>query len=80
MESWIMIDPPLDHWIWLIPAVLIGACIGSFLNVVIYRVPLGMSVNKPSRSFCPICKTQLTHFPNFPVGRWVFLRGKCAHC
>jgi len=75
-----MIDPPLDHWIWLIPAVLIGACIGSFLNVVIYRVPLGMSVNKPSRSFCPICKTQLTLFQNLPVVSWLFLRGKCAHC
>jgi leader peptidase (prepilin peptidase)/N-methyltransferase len=80
MESWIMIDPPLEHWIWLIPAVLIGACIGSFLNVVIYRVPLGMSVNKPSRSFCPICKSQLTLFQNFPVVSWLFLRGKCAHC
>ncbi len=73
-------EPPLDHWIWLIPAVLIGACIGSFLNVVIYRVPLGMSVNHPKRSFCPICKNQLSAWQNFPVASWLFLRGKCAHC
>jgi leader peptidase (prepilin peptidase) / N-methyltransferase len=73
-------EPSLDHWIWLIPAVLIGACIGSFLNVVIYRVPLGMSVNHPKRSFCPICKSQLTLLQNFPVVSWLFLRGKCAHC
>ena len=75
-----MIYPPLDHWLWLIPAVLIGACIGSFLNVVIYRVPLGLSVNHPKRSFCPICKNQLTLWQNLPVVSWLFLRGKCAHC
>ena len=72
--------PPLDHWVWLIPAVMIGACIGSFLNVVIYRLPLGMSVNEPNRSFCPICKSKLTMLQNMPVVSWVFLRGKCGHC
>lgn len=72
--------PPLDHWLWLIPVVMIGACIGSFLNVVIYRVPLGMSVNKPKRSFCPVCKNQLTLLQNLPVVSWLWLRGKCAHC
>lgn len=72
--------PPFEHWIWLIPAVMVGACIGSFLNVVIYRVPLGMSVNKPKRSFCPVCKNQLTIWQNLPVVSWLFLRGKCAHC
>lgn len=75
-----MIQPPLDHWLWLISAVLIGTCIGSFLNVVIYRVPLGMSVNHPKRSFCPICKNQLTLWQNLPVVSWLCLRGKCAHC
>lgn len=72
--------PPFEHWIWLIPAVMIGACIGSFLNVVIYRLPIGLSVNKPKRSFCPLCKNQLTIWQNLPVVSWIFLRGKCAHC
>ena len=75
-----VIYPPFDHWIWLIPAVMIGACIGSFLNVVIYRLPLGMSVNKPKRSFCPLCKNQLTMLQNLPILSWVLLRGKCGHC
>lgn len=75
-----LIYPPLDHWVWIIPAVMIGGCIGSFLNVVIYRVPLGMSVNNPNRSFCPICKNQLTLLQNLPLVSWLCLRGKCAHC
>lgn len=75
-----VIYPPSDHWIWLIPAFMIGACIGSFLNVVIYRLPLGMSVNKPRRSFCPLCKNQLSLWQNLPIVSWLFLRGKCGHC
>ena len=72
--------PPFDHWIWLIPAFLIGACIGSFLNVVIYRVPLGMSVNEPKRSFCPRCKKPIPMWLNFPMVSWLWLRGKCREC
>ena len=75
-----MFYPPLDHWIWLIPAFLIGACIGSFLNVVIYRVPLGMSVNEPKRSFCPKCKKPIPMWLNTPLISWLWLRGKCAEC
>ena len=72
--------PPLDHWIWQIPAFLIGACIGSFLNVVIYRVPLGLSVNEPKRSFCPHCKKPIPMRLNFPLVSWLWLRGKCREC
>jgi leader peptidase (prepilin peptidase)/N-methyltransferase len=72
--------PPLDHWIWLIPAFLLGACIGSFLNVVIYRVPRGMSVNEPKRSFCPHCKKPIPMVLNFPLVSWLWLRGKCREC
>ena len=72
--------PPLDHWFWLIPAFLIGACIGSFLNVVIYRVPLGMSVNEPRRSFCPACKKPIPMWLNIPLVSWWWLRRKCAEC
>lgn len=59
---------------------LMGAGIGSFLNVVIYRLPLGISVNNPKRSFCPSCKTQIPWYHNLPVLTWLLLRGKCASC
>ena len=59
---------------------LLGACIGSFLNVVIYRVPLGLSVNKPARSFCPQCKQPIPMWLNLPLVSWLWLRGKCAEC
>ena len=72
--------PPFDHWLWFIPAFFIGACIGSFLNVVIYRVPLGMSVNEPKRSFCPLCKNPIPMWLNFPMISWLWLRGKCREC
>lgn len=74
------IQPPPDHALWWIPAFLIGACIGSFLNVVIYRVPLGMSVNQPRRSFCPHCKYAIPVRRNLPLLSWLLLRGKCANC
>jgi len=72
--------PTFDLWIWLIPAFLIGACIGSFLNVVIYRLPLGLSVNKPKRSFCPVCKKDIPIWLNLPLISWLWLRGKCREC
>jgi prepilin signal peptidase PulO-like enzyme (type II secretory pathway) len=58
----------------------IGAGIGSFLNVVIYRLPLGISVDKPRRSFCPSCKYQIPMWQNIPLLSWLLLRGKCANC
>lgn len=57
-----------------------GAGIGSFLNVVIYRLPRGMSVNEPRRSFCPTCKNQIPMWQNIPIVSWIMLRGKCAKC
>lgn len=57
-----------------------GAGIGSFLNVVIYRLPRGMSVNEPRRSFCPSCKNQIPMWLNIPIVSWIMLRGKCAKC
>ena len=59
---------------------LLGATVGSFLNVVIYRVPLGLSVNDPKRSFCPICKKPIPYWRNIPVITWIMQRGKCAEC
>jgi leader peptidase (prepilin peptidase)/N-methyltransferase len=75
-----LIYPSLAHPLWYVPAFLIGACIGSFLNVVIYRVPLGLSVNEPKRSFCPKCKAAIPMSLNIPLVSWLWLRGKCANC
>ncbi|HRH99187.1 MAG TPA: prepilin peptidase, partial [Prosthecobacter sp.] len=61
-------------------AFYMGAGIGSFLNVVIYRLPLGISVNNPKRSFCPSCKYQIPMWQNIPLLSWLLLRGKCANC
>ncbi len=76
----IQIFPSLAHPVWFVPAFLIGACIGSFLNVVIYRVPLGLSVNEPKRSFCPKCKGDIPMRLNIPLVSWLWLRGKCKNC
>jgi len=58
---------------------VVGLFVGSFLNVVIYRAPLGLSVSTP-RSFCPTCDRQLSWFENVPVASWVVLRGRCRTC
>lgn len=58
---------------------LFGLVFGSFLNVVIYRVPRGQSVVKP-RSACPNCGTQIRSSDNIPVLSWVLLRGRCRDC
>ena len=63
----------------LLMAGLVGLCIGSFLNVVIYRLPLGQSiVSPPSR--CRNCDYLLRWFDNVPVLSWVFLRARCRKC
>ena len=56
-----------------------GAIVGSFLNVVIYRVPAGLSVITPP-SRCPGCEKKLAFYDNVPVLGWLWLRGKCRTC
>lgn len=68
-------------WVWLIFITILGANVGSFLNVVVYRLPAGISlVHPPSR--CPHCGHQLSMWKmeNVPVLGWLWLRGKCRKC
>lgn len=62
---------------WL--AALLGACVGSFLNVVAWRLPRQESLLRPG-SHCPRCGTPLAWFENVPVLGWMWLRGRCRHC
>ncbi len=75
-----MSSDPLPLLALAIPlAGVIGLFVGSFLNVVIYRTPLGLSVAAP-RSFCPTCDRQLLWWENVPVVSWIALRGRCRTC
>jgi leader peptidase (prepilin peptidase) / N-methyltransferase len=58
---------------------VVGLLIGSFLNVVIYRVPRGLSVVEP-RSFCPHCDSPLLAVDNVPLVSWAVLGGRCRRC
>ena len=68
-------NEPLD----LAAAGFFGLCIGSFLNVVIYRLPLGQSLATPP-SRCRNCGYSLRWFDNIPVLSWALLRGRCRRC
>ncbi|MEZ0344217.1 MAG: prepilin peptidase [Caldimicrobium sp.] len=58
---------------------ILGLVFGSFLNVLIYRLPEGKSLLKPS-SHCPKCETPLKWYHNIPLISFIFLRGRCAYC
>jgi len=64
---------------YLAMAFLLGACIGSFLNVCVARWPHELSVVRP-RSRCPTCGHQLRWFENIPLASWLALRGRCRCC
>ncbi|MGQ9895998.1 MAG: prepilin peptidase [Acidobacteriota bacterium] len=70
----------LPLWFWAIWAFILGSCIGSFLNVVIYRLPRGGSVSSPSRSYCPSCNTTIAWYDNLPIISFLWLRGRCRAC
>ena len=58
---------------------IFGLLFGSFLNVVIYRIPIGKSIVSPPSS-CPVCKNQIKWYDNIPVLSWIILGGKCRVC
>ena len=65
----------VELFIWAL-----GLCIGSFLNVVVYRLAVGLSITNPVRSFCPRCRADIAWYDNIPVLSWVILGGRCRHC
>lgn len=71
--------PPLPEWFWYPITFVYGAIVGSFLNVVIYRMPLGKSLNNPP-SGCPNCNYRLTFWDNIPLLSFLFLRARCRDC
>ena len=68
----------MPTWLVLLTITLLGLCIGSFLNVCAYRLPLGESVVHP-RSRCTSCGRMLTWFDNLPVVSWVVLAWPVPH-
>ena len=72
----------MDDYIILVVYILsglIGLCVGSFLNVVIYRIPNEMSIVKPA-SHCPKCGYELHWYDNIPIISYIILGGKCRQC
>lgn len=70
------------HWVFQefpILTFVLGVLVGSFLNVVIHRLPLDQSIVRP-RSRCPHCEHSLAWFENIPLLSYLFLRGQCSHC
>lgn len=71
--------PALPDSFWYYVAFAYGAIVGSFLNVVIYRLPLGKHLSKPA-SHCPNCNHLITFWENIPLLSFLFLRARCSDC
>ncbi|MDX2079317.1 MAG: prepilin peptidase [Terrimicrobiaceae bacterium] len=63
-----------------VASAVLGAVVGSFLNACIHRMPRGISLANPRRSFCPSCQKMIPWYENLPVVSWLVLRGKCSTC
>ena len=75
-----MVLAPLSDPLWFFgTAAVFGLIVGSFLNVVIHRLPKGESIVSP-RSRCPECQTLIRAFDNIPVVSYLWLRARCRHC
>jgi len=60
--------------------VIMALILGSFFNMLIYRLPLQVSLFNPKRSICPNCKSTIKWYENIPLLSYIYLRGKCSHC
>jgi len=69
----------MTQWAAIAASTVVGAIVGSFLNVCIYRLPRGESVVWPG-SACPSCRRRLKWYENIPVASYLFLRGRCRTC
>ena len=80
LKSWHGSTLPRDRsWIFAAWFLFLGGAVGSFLNVVVYRLPAGMSISWPG-SHCPRCNHPIRAYDNFPVLAWFWLRGRCRDC
>ena len=77
MPDWLVMRLPMITTTLFVFAV--GACVGSLINVLVYRLPRGLDVVTPT-SRCPSCGTKLTWRENIPILGWVLLRGRCRFC
>lgn len=71
--------PPEFHWMFSAFVFFAGLCIGSFLNVCIWRIPRDESIAWPG-SHCPACNHAIAPWDNIPLLSWLILNGKCRHC
>jgi leader peptidase (prepilin peptidase)/N-methyltransferase len=69
----------VPDWIWFVFIFAFGSCIGSFLNVVVYRMPRDKSLITPPSS-CPSCGKHIRFYDNIPLFSWVLLGRKCRFC
>lgn len=69
----------IPDWIWIFFTLALGCCVGSFLNVVVYRVPREKSLIRPG-SACPSCDKHIRFYDNIPLLSWLILGRKCRYC
>src|SRR5262245_53122998 len=75
LARWPALAP--EAWPWT--SLVLGLVVGSFANVVVFRLPQRRSLSRP-RSACPSCGTQIRALDNVPVLSWLLLRGRCRKC
>jgi leader peptidase (prepilin peptidase) / N-methyltransferase len=79
LQAVLLAAPPLMWWCLAVWLFVLGAAIGSFINVVVYRLPLGLSLLYPP-SRCPACETPIRPRDNVPMFGWLLLGGRCRQC